>query len=193
MAKRALVLGGTGMLAGCTARLVAGGWHVVLPSRRYAPLATDRGLGRALWVEADWSAPRALARRAGHVLEGPADLVIAWLDDSARLSVLRAVEPLLAPGAPVIEVYGVTDHAPRPATTLPAHPTQHVVLGVVGYAGRTRWLSSAEVTAAIVDAVDRALTHRTPSVHYIGDGDSPAIPSQRERSGVGPLSVSGRP
>ena len=32
--KRALVLGGTGMLAGCAETLVADGWHVVLPSRR---------------------------------------------------------------------------------------------------------------------------------------------------------------
>ncbi|HEX3648692.1 MAG TPA: hypothetical protein VHV49_09690, partial [Pseudonocardiaceae bacterium] len=55
---QALVIGGSGMLAACASRLVADGWHVVLPSRRYAPLRevpAGPATGRALWVAADWS------------------------------------------------------------------------------------------------------------------------------------------
>ncbi|GLZ36740.1 hypothetical protein [Actinokineospora sp. NBRC 105648] len=168
-AKRALVLGGTGMLAGCTARLVADGWHVVLPSRRHAPLATDlpTGAGRALWVEADWSDPAALADRAARALGGPADLLIAWVHGDARVPMLTAVEPLLAPGAPVVEVHGTPDGT---APVLRDHPTQHVVLGVVSYAGRTRWLTAEEITTGVLDGVRRALNGRTPAVQHLGEG-----------------------
>jgi hypothetical protein len=81
--RRAVIVGGTGMLAGVAAELVREGWHVVLPSRRYAPIPAendiDRAVGpdgvhrQALWVEADWSQPRDLAERTGRALGGPAD------------------------------------------------------------------------------------------------------------------------
>ena len=44
--RSALVLGGTGMLAGCAQQLVARGWQVVLPSRTQ-PLMADDAPGRA--------------------------------------------------------------------------------------------------------------------------------------------------
>ncbi|SHE97117.1 Rossmann-fold NAD(P)-binding domain-containing protein [Streptoalloteichus hindustanus] len=39
--RRALVLGGTGMLAGCVAGLLADGWHVVTPARRHREIRAE--------------------------------------------------------------------------------------------------------------------------------------------------------
>jgi len=173
--QRALVLGGTGMLAGCAEALVADGWHVVLPSRRYAPVPIGAGNGdhhAAVWVRADWFDPAALARDAGAALGGPADLLVAWVHREVRPSVLRAVAPLLSPGAPVVEVHGSASANPVggcPEPVLTGHPTQQVVLGFVRHAGRTRWLNHQEIAAGVLDGVRRALAGRHPAVHQVGE------------------------
>lgn len=176
MTQRALVIGGTGMLAGCAAALVADGWHVVLPSRRYAPIPDDPGSGdpsrKALWVEADWAQPKELAARAERALGGKADLLVAWVYSSARPSVLRAVAPLLADGAPVVEVHGSSSANPVggcPDPIIDGHPTQQVVLGYVMQNGRTRWLTHAEIADGVLDAVRRALDGKPPVVHQVGE------------------------
>ncbi|GAB3449591.1 Rossmann-fold NAD(P)-binding domain-containing protein [Actinophytocola sediminis] len=171
--QRALVLGGTGMLAGCAEALVAEDWHVVLPSRRYAPIADGNGSQRrAVWVKADWFDPPALTRDAGEALGGQADLLVAWVHREVRTAVLRAVAPLLAPGAPVVEVHGSASANPVggcPDPVLPDHPTQQVVLGFVRHAGRTRWLNHEEIAAGVLDAVRRALAGRPHAVHQVGE------------------------
>ncbi len=172
MTRRALVIGGTGMLAGCAAALVADGWHVVLPSRRYAPIPDTPTEGKALWVEANWAAPKELATRAGRALGGPADLLVAWVHGTARPSVLRAVAPLLAENAPVVEVHGSASANPVdgcPDPIIDDHPTQQVVLGYVMKHGRTRWLTHGEIAEGVLDAVRRALDGRPPAVHHVGE------------------------
>jgi hypothetical protein len=164
--RRALVLGGTGMLAGAAAALLDDDWHVVLPSRR-RPAASG-----ARWVKADWTNPTALASAAADVLDGPADLLVAWVHREVRTAVLRAVGPLLAAGAPVVEVHGSASANPLggcPDPVLDGHPTQQVVLGYVRHAGRTRWLTHQEISAGVLDAVHRALEGRPPAVHQVGD------------------------
>lgn len=171
--QRALVLGGTGMLAGCAESLVAGGWHVVMPSRRFVPISGGNGSRRrALWVKADWFEPSAMARDAGEALGGPANLLVAWVHREVRTAVLRAVAPLLAPGAPVVEVHGSASANPVggcPDPVLPDHPTQQVVLGFVRHAGRTRWLTHQETADGVLDGVRRALDGRPPAVHQVGE------------------------
>jgi hypothetical protein len=176
--RRALVIGGTGMLAGCAAALVADGWHVVLPSRRYSPIAAEfddtepNGERKALWVEASWEEPALLASKAQRALGGKADLLVAWVHGRVRPSVLRAVAPLLADGAPVVEVHGSSSARPVggcPDPLLDGHPTQQVVLGFVRYAGRTRWLTHQEVSDGVLDAVRRALNGCAPGVHQVGE------------------------
>ena len=164
--RRALVLGGTGMLAGAAAALLDDDWHVVLPSRRRP--ATNG----ARWVKADWTNPTALARAAADALGGPADLLVAWVHREVRAAVLRAVGPLLVPDAPVVEVHGSASANPLggcPDPVLDGHPTQQVVLGYVRHAGRTRWLTHQEISAGVLDAVHRALEGRPPAVHQVGD------------------------
>src|SRR5690242_17638843 len=91
--RTALVLGGTGMLAGCAQRLVERGWHVVLPSRTQ-PLMADDGPGRAArasisrghrptWVRANWEKPAELASEVEYELQGrPVNLLVAWVHDT---------------------------------------------------------------------------------------------------------------
>jgi NAD(P)-dependent dehydrogenase (short-subunit alcohol dehydrogenase family) len=168
MTRRALVLGGTGMLSGCAAALVDDGWHVVLPSRR-RPTTPN---GRAVWVRADWSEPAALAADARRALGGEADLLVAWVHREVRGRVLHAVAPLLAPAAPVVEVHGSASANPVggcPAPILDDHPTQQVVLGYVRHAGRTRWLTHQEISAGVLDGVRRALDGRPPGMHQVGE------------------------
>ncbi|QFZ24749.1 hypothetical protein EKG83_37835 [Saccharothrix syringae] len=177
------------MLKGCAEELLEQGWLVLLPSRRpdaslgQVARAAVRGRGhvpqqtrhRPLTVAADWARPAELAERVRVVLDRPADLLVAWVHQSYRDAVLRAVAPLLAPQAPVVEVHdsGAVDPVrgvPDPA--LPGHPTQQVVLGFVRHGGGTRWLSHEEASAGVLKAVHRALEGRAPSVHQVGEIDT---------------------
>ncbi|WP_020673829.1 hypothetical protein [Amycolatopsis nigrescens] len=195
--RRALILSGTGMLSAVAEALTQQGWHVVLPSRRYCPIPDEQPrpgaaavasmrppgyrpaeqaesvvrTGRALWVEADWSAPEQLAERAGRALGGPADLLVAWVHRSHRRGVLRAVRPLLAERAPVVEVWNddrlhSLDELPEPV--LPEHPAQQVLLGRRWQADRTRWLTGAEIAEGVLGAVGRAVGAHPSSAHQIG-------------------------
>lgn len=177
MTSRALVLGGTGMLAGVASWLVGRGWHVVLPSRRYSPIPADVDdydiePGRALWVEARWERPMQLARAAEKALGGEADLLVSWIHAGYRLPVLEAVSELLADKAPIVEVRGdVTADPARPAPepSLSGHPTQVVTLGYLREGGFTRWLTHREIVAGVLDAVQRALDERTSAEHHVGE------------------------
>ncbi|MFD7654620.1 hypothetical protein ACFV4N_11650 [Actinosynnema sp. NPDC059797] len=186
--RTALVLGGTGMLKGCADELLEQGWQVVLPSRR-----ADTGLGRAARaslgsrghvpqragrarpVVADWARPEELADRVRAVLERPADLLVAWVHESYRDPVLRAVAPLLAPRAPVVEVHDSGAIQPVlgvPDPVLEGHPAQQVVLGIVRQGDAHRWLTHEETSAGVLEAVRRALEGRAPSVHQVGEVDT---------------------
>ncbi|WAL63398.1 hypothetical protein ORV05_20515 [Amycolatopsis cynarae] len=194
--RKALILAGTGMLASVAQALVRDGWTVVLPCRRYHPIAVpeprqglaaraalrppghritgDGSGGRAIWVEAHWDQPRELAEKAGSVLGGPADLLVAWVHEEFRGPVLAQVTRLLAPGCPVVEVRGTTGAAavpaelsdPRPA--LDQHPTQLVLIGSVSEHGGDRPLSHSEIAGGVLGAVRRAVDGRPPSLHRIG-------------------------
>jgi len=173
MPKRALVLGGTGMLAGVAGHLVNEGWLVVLPSRRYSPLPdyAEPGRGRALWVQARWERPERLVRDTADALDGPADLLVAWVHNEYRRSVLNAVEPLLVPDAPVVEVFDAPPDdrfGAGPDPTLPEHPTQQVLLGYVRDGDRMRWLTHTEIVDGVLDAVKRAIRGAPTTEHYVG-------------------------
>jgi NAD(P)-dependent dehydrogenase (short-subunit alcohol dehydrogenase family) len=191
--RSALVLGGTGMLAGCVTMLLEQGWQVVLPSRRSsAARRYDTGAGQmarsalrppghtttttadreANWVAADWTHPLELAAKVNDVLERPAELLVAWVHSSYRIPVMLAVAPFLAPQAPVVEVLGISEIDSTRGLRDPViehHPTQQVVLGYVRHHGATRWLTHQEESAGVLEAVRRALDGRPSSVHQVGE------------------------
>jgi hypothetical protein len=190
--RKALILAGTGLLNDVAEHLVGDGWRVVLPSRRPNPIATGevrpgaaalRALrprghrptttaerpGRAIWVPAEWVRPRELAREAGMALGGPAELLVAWVHESYRRSVLGAVEHLLAPHAPVVEIRdGTGIGAGEDEPLLIQHPTQRVLLGPVSERDSQRSLGQAEMAEGVLEAVHRALDGHPPSLHQIG-------------------------
>ncbi|MCR3722287.1 hypothetical protein LY15_004285 [Prauserella flava] len=189
MTRRALLLAGTGMLRRVTKELAVDGWQVVLPSRRYAPIPTGDpdvhavrwtaghrhttvGAGRATWVQAQWDAPAELARKAGEVLTGPADLLVAWVHESYRAAVLSAVEPLLSDTAPVVEVAALSMHgdvvAP-PEPHYPHRPTQQVLLGSTSDVAVGRPLGHEEIERGVLEAVRRALAGSLSSAHQLGE------------------------
>ena len=195
---RALILAGTGMLTGVAEELVRDGWHVVLPSRHYHPIAVfeqQRGAaalralrprghrpdragghderGRAIWVEAGWDHPRQLATKAESALGRPADLLVAWVHEQYRRPVLDAVEGMLAQRAPVVEVRGAGGPPVEPEPLLIAHPTQLVLVGEVSEQGGNRPLSHGEITDGVLGAVRRAVDGRSPSLHQVGQSRPP--------------------
>ena len=125
-----------------------------------------------MWVPADWSDPDGLAERAGRALSGPVELLVAWVHSEHRPAVLRAVEPLLAPDAAVVEVHGaaaVDAFGGYPDPVLPRHPTQQVVLGFMPVGSTSRRLSHEEITDEVLAAVERALGGRAPGVYQVGE------------------------
>ncbi|HWE89506.1 MAG TPA: hypothetical protein VG317_08610 [Pseudonocardiaceae bacterium] len=171
--RRALILTGTGMLASVTATLVAEGWRVVAPCRRYAPLPAygvpqpRAERGQLLWVPADWEQPADLVKRVHGALGGPADLLVAWVSRRHRVDVLSSVAGLLAAGAPVVDVVdGDGLHGGWPV--LDAHPTQQVVLGEVAENDR-RWPTHEEIVVGVLAAVRRAVAGGPPTMHYVGE------------------------
>lgn len=163
------------MLSACASTLVADGWHVVLPSRRYSPISAvpvGAGGGRALWVPADWSDPDGLAERAARALTGPVELLVAWVPSEYRAAVMWAVEPLLAADAAVVQVHGAAAADPvvgYPDPVLPGHPTQQVVLGFMPVGSTSRRLNHEEISDGVLAAVRRALAGRSPGVHQVGE------------------------
>jgi hypothetical protein len=120
-------------------------------------------------MQAQWEHPRDLADAVRLARPGPAGLLVAWVHEHYRRNVLGAVQSFLAPGAPVVEVrggIGVLTGPPDP--TLPAHPTQLVLLGTVSERDLERGLSSAEIAAGALDAMGRALRGAPPSLHQVG-------------------------
>lgn len=185
-----MILAGTGMLSGVAEVLVGDGWHVVLPSRRYCPIAVPdvkqgraalkalrprghrptghRQAPRALWVEAHWDRPGELSAKAAAALGGPADLLVAWVHEQYRKPVLGACEGLLAPDAPVVEVRGAGGPPVEPEPVLAGHPTQLVMVGALSEVDDTRPLSHGELTDAVLHAVRRAVEGRPSSLHQVG-------------------------
>ncbi|EHR51747.1 hypothetical protein SacmaDRAFT_3531 [Saccharomonospora marina XMU15] len=176
--RNALLMAGSGMLSEPAARLVAQGWRVVLPCRRYHPIpVTDsEATGRAIWTRADWDRPVELAAAVRTALTAPAELLVSWVHESYRRSVLTAVEPMLAAGAPVVEVRPLAELAhgiAEPEPLLGDHPTQQVLFGEVSERDTDRALGRREVVDAVLDAVDRALLGKPSSLHQVG-GRRPA-------------------
>jgi hypothetical protein len=172
--RQAVVISGTGMLTPCAVMLVEEGWHVVLPSRRHAPIPVVSGTrpaGRALWVAASPSDPAGMVDGVRRVLHGPVELLVAWVHSDHRADVLHAVAPLLARNAPVVEVHGSAAADAKRGLRDPVladHPTQQVVLGFVPVGHTSRRPTHDEISDAVATVVTRALAGRPPSVQQIG-------------------------
>ena len=153
MADRALVIGGTGMLADATRWLASEGWEITLLARRPETLAQEIGAHPVLF---DWGDPEAHQLLAD--LSGNFALVLIWLHDDA-VHLARPAEDRLAPGARVVRIHGAlsadpTIHTRREPDPRPGLARQSVILGWhPGPDGERIWLSHDEISGGAIEAL----------------------------------------
>ena len=163
MSPHILVVGGTGMLSGLVEALAGDGGRLSLLSRRssQAPIGTG--------YDCDYNDDQAFAAAldAAVARSGPVDLAVAWFHT------LKIAAPRLL----AEQVNGRLFQVLGSATADPAHPgrlaraakvaeglpecrLRQVVLGFRCEAGGSRWLTQAEISDGVLDAVrsDRAST-----------------------------------
>ena len=163
MALHTLVVGGTGMLSGLCEALAGAGGRLSLLSRGASRAAGTNGFDCDYYDPASFSA----ALAAAIARSGPIDLAIAWFHT------LKIEAPRLL----AERVQGRLFQVLGSAAADPSHPwrleaAQHVVEGlpgcdlrqvVLGFkveAAGSRWLTNAEISDGVLDAVrtDRPLT-----------------------------------
>ena len=155
--RHALVLGGTGMLAGAVRRIAGQAQDLTLVARAPERLAAETG---AAPLPMDWADRASVAAALAHLAGRPApDLMIRWIHRNG-LWCLTEFEALLAPGARSIRVHGSAAGDPaRGVRTDPAPPAgvrrQDVVLGWVNEPSGRRWLTDEEICAGVIEALDR--------------------------------------
>jgi hypothetical protein len=160
MAPHILVVGGTGMLAGLVEALAGDGGRLSLLSRRAS---------RSAWPGYDCDycdkASFVHALDAAIAASGPIDLAVAWFHDLKIAAPRLLAERIGRPGAPgrLFQVLGSATGDPchperlgraaAVAEGLPDCRLRQVVLGFRVEAGRSRWLSDAEISAGVLEAV----------------------------------------
>jgi molybdopterin-guanine dinucleotide biosynthesis protein A len=140
----AVVVGGTGMLAGLTRALAARGRPVTSIARRPA----DLGPG-VTSVQLDYRDNASFSAGLAHAVEerGPVDLAVCWIHTDAP-DAPRAVADALAPGARLVQVFGTRVW---PLLDVPLHVAyRRVLLG----SADGRWLRHEEISEGVLEAVD---------------------------------------
>lgn len=160
-----LGVGATGMLAGATCALAAGSVAQTLVARGAARFVAEAGLGGAVAVDADWGDTDRYVAAIGAALAGrPAvDLCVLWLHGSAWPALPGLAELLGRGPCRMVHVLGSSSGDPRAEAEsarrlFEAHAaiTYHsVTLGSVAEGGGRRWLTHAEISAGVLQCVER--------------------------------------
>ncbi len=163
---RALVVGGSGMLATLSTRLATdGGMTVGVIARTRDSLermgsVSPGKVGRLIPMALDYHDLTRLRHWVAHfqLMEGPLDLVVAWIHEP--------VEPVLSAIISEVEAYrhmpwhlvevvgsrgGVQPGSPVPRGTWCL--SQRVVLGFMVESGFSRWLSHEEISQGVFEAI----------------------------------------
>ncbi len=140
--RHALVVGGTGMLAGVTTALAARGHPVTVIARRPAALGVSQ-------LALDYRDTTALERGLENAVaeRGPVELSVLWVHTDGPAAP-AAVAEATAPGGRVVQVFGTRIW---PLDPVPVHVAyRQVLLGSIG----GRWLTNAEISDGVLAAVD---------------------------------------
>lgn len=156
----ALVVGGSGMLAGLCRRLAHDGWQVSIVGRDRSKLTrATAGSPRmhAISVDYEQIGPFAAALMPAAADRGPIVLAVCWIRSRAPQS-LRAAADALAPGAPFFHVIGGqrSDASAAVIGELERRDGldyRQVRLGVVIEHGRKRWLTNDEISDGVYTAI----------------------------------------
>jgi len=172
-APHALVVGGTGMLADVSGRLLREGWTTSVVGRRAdraarlaAANAHARGALHAISV--DYRNTDAFIRtiEAAIAHAGPISLAVVWVHSVARAAPIALAAALTQDGARCRYIHVLGNAAADPAATATnaarrATFERHaglryeaVILGFVRDGQRTRWHTSDEIAAGVNRAID---------------------------------------
>lgn len=156
MVRHALIVGGTGMLSGLTKALAGDGGRLSLLSRHASGAAGLDGF------DCDYDDEAAFGRAldAAVARSGPVDLAVAWFH-SLKIAAPRMLAERVR--GRMFQVLGsaVADPA-RPdrletaravAAGLPDCAARQVVLGFRVEAGHSRWLTHAEISEGVLEAI----------------------------------------
>lgn len=163
MSPHILVVGGTGMLSGLVEALAGDGGRLSLLSRRASSLAGESGF------DCDYHDTEAFAAALTGAVErsGPVNLAIAWFH-SLKIAAPRLLAERV--DGRLFQVLGSATADPRHpdrlgraasvAEGLAACRLRQVVLGFKQSGGGSRWLTNAEISQGVLEAVraDRILT-----------------------------------
>lgn len=176
----ALVVGGTGMLAGVVRGLVRAGCRTGVVARdgsRIRGLAAEAGnAGNVFAVAADYTRPDTLAAALDEALAPDERIATAvlWVHGSHRPVVHELVVDRLSADALVVDVLGSAALDPSHELA-PTSPTAHVgsgrtyrtaVLGFTDGPAGPRWLTHQEISDGLLTAVGDGRTG--PRTHIVG-------------------------
>lgn len=155
MSRRALVIGGTGMLAPAVRELTDEGYEVFLPSR---------GRSRTgVWIEADWTDPPGFARAVAHRVGGTVDLFVLWAHRPHRAAIVPLLRSLIGPSTVVVEVAGSAQYQ-ETGEHRDLAGSRLVVLGRAAGSQGGRWLTHTEISGGVL-----AARHAPPgAVRFLG-------------------------
>jgi NAD(P)-dependent dehydrogenase (short-subunit alcohol dehydrogenase family) len=154
--RHAVVIGGTGMLAGVVRDLARRAGTLTLLARSPQRLAAE---SKARALPMDWADRTSVSNALAHLRGQPAPgLMVSWIHPEG-LWCLRLFEELLAPGARSLRVHGSAAGDPgygiRTDPAPPAHVSREdVVLGWVNEPGGRRWLTHEEICTGVLQALD---------------------------------------
>ena len=168
----ALIVGGTGMLAGMVDRLVGAQWQVSMISRRASAFA--RGRSGVTGHDCDYHQTEAFIGAIDNARSacGPITLAVGWFHTLKIDAPRRLAEAIGAPAVPgrffLVLGSGVADPAAphrlevaaAVAVGLPTCRLRTVVLGFEISGRGSRWLANDEISNGVWDAIasDRSLT-----------------------------------
>jgi hypothetical protein len=158
-ARHALVVGGSGMLAGCCSMLAADGWQVTVVARDEEKLtratAGDRRL-HPLSVDYEDVDAFAAALDEAASARGPIMLAVCWIRSWAPQSLLAAADAVGADGR-LFHVLGSQASDLSAATgaldNREGLQYRQVQLGAVADGAGRRWLTNDEISAGVYAAV----------------------------------------
>jgi uncharacterized protein YbjT (DUF2867 family) len=156
----ALVVGGSGMLAGLCRALASEGWQVTVVGRNEEKLARATGGDsrlHALSVDYEDVDAFTAALDVAASARGPVTLAVCWIRSWAPHSLLAAADAVVADGRlfHVLGSQGSDDSAPA-IEALEAREElryRQVQLGVVDESTGHRWLTNEEISAGLRDAI----------------------------------------
>jgi hypothetical protein len=156
----ALVVGGSGMLAGLCRRLAAEAWQVTVVGRDGAKLArATAGDPRLTPLSVDYEDLTALAAalEAAVAARGPIVLAVCWIRSWAPQSLLAAAHTVAA-GGRLFHVVGsqASGASAAAAGRLECRPDlryRRVELGAVRTGAHERWLTHEEISDGVHEAI----------------------------------------